>query len=290
MALQRPHNPHEGVRVPDWDGSEGSAIQRFALSLLAFGVLAIVGFVALSWLGVRFPMRAEAATQYDTPWGFAQPTVDSLNTAAIQVCGAETLARAAEGTQNEDVRKAQVDVLTSEYNEAAEAYNRRVKDIVSSGNRRPWEVPAVALPLDIAKDHVCLKVATVPKLAPDIQQATNVIASVNGRFLTLEQLDAYAVLAGWPMQAGWWPDMRRIILCETRSLDTQAHNSTDPNGGSYGLAQLNGTQHFANAGEDFTLRYDPVVNLRTALWLRTVRGHFGGAGGWANCAAGLGID
>jgi hypothetical protein len=276
--------------VPDWDPSDGSALQRFAISLLFFGALAIVGFVALSWLGVRFPMRAEAASEFDSPWGFAQPAADAMTTAAIQVCGAEALARAAEGTQNEEVRKAQIDVLTGEYNVAAEAYNRKVKAIVASGNRRPWEVPAVALPLSAAKSRFCLKVATVPKLAPEIQQATNVIASVSGRFLTLEQLDAYAVLAGWPMQPGWWPEMRRVILCETRSLDTQAHNSTDPNGGSYGLAQLNGSQHFEKSGEDFTFRYDPVVNLRTALWLRTVRGHFGGAGGWATCAAGLGID
>jgi hypothetical protein len=276
--------------VPEWDAGEGSSLQRFAISLIVCGGLVIGGFFALSWLGVRFPMSAEAASEFETPWGFAQPTVDSLNAAAIQVCGAEALAKAAEGTANEDVRKAQVEVLTSEYNEAAEAYNRRVKAIVASGSRRPWEVPAVALPLETAKAKVCLKVATVPKLAPEIQQATNVIASVSGRFLTVEQLDAYAVLAGWPQGDGWWPQMRAIILCETRSLDTQAHNSSDPNGGSYGLAQLNGTQHFVNAGEDFAMRYDPVVNLRTALWLRTVRGHFGDSGGWARCAAGLGID
>ena len=97
-------------------------------------------------------------------------------------------------------------------------------------------------------------------------------------------------MAGWPNEPGWWPDMRKIILCETRSLDTMAHNTSDPYGGSYGLAQLNGSYHFANAGQDFSRRFDPVANLRTALWLRTARGHFGGTGGWFNCAKLWGIE
>ncbi|GIW12834.1 MAG: hypothetical protein KatS3mg062_0273 [Tepidiforma sp.] len=109
------------------------------------------------------------------------------------------------------------------------------------------------------------------------------------RYLTLSQLDAYARLAGWPNAPGWWPEMRRIIQCETADLDRLAYNPADPNGGSYGLAQLNGRYHFDRAGEDFRRWADPVVNLRTALWLRTVRGRFGGEGGWANCAAMLGI-
>ncbi|MES4792736.1 MAG: hypothetical protein C4321_06865 [Chloroflexota bacterium] len=109
------------------------------------------------------------------------------------------------------------------------------------------------------------------------------------RYLTLEQLDAYARLAGWPIEPGWWPQMRQIILCENASLDASAFNRSDPNGGSFGLAQLNGSYHFERAGEDFRLWSDPVVNLRTALWVRTVYGRFGGQGGWANCAALLGI-
>ena len=109
------------------------------------------------------------------------------------------------------------------------------------------------------------------------------------RFLTLDQLDAAAAAAGWPMTEGWWPDMRKIVQCESHSLDRYAHNTSDPNGGSYGLAQLNGTQHFIASGEDFNQWMDPVVNLRVALWLRTVRGHFGGSGGWMICSERWGI-
>lgn len=103
------------------------------------------------------------------------------------------------------------------------------------------------------------------------------------------ELDHYAALAGWPNEPGWWPEMKLIIGCESGG-DPNAHNGADPNGGSSGLTQLNGRSHFDKAGEDFAQRYDPVVNLRTALWLRTVRGHFGGSGGWKNCAAKFGIE
>lgn len=122
---------------------------------------------------------------------------------------------------------------------------------------------------------------TLPRPAP-APQAQVTAAGV----LTSEQLDHYAALAGWP--ADWWPSMKLIIGCESGG-NPNAHNGSDPNGGSSGLTQLNGRSHFDKAGEDFEQRYDPVVNLRTALWLRTVRGHFGGAGGWKNCAAKFGI-
>lgn len=126
-----------------------------------------------------------------------------------------------------------------------------------------------------------------PQTAADDANAS--ISDRSARPLTLAELDWYAALAGWPNEPGWWPEMRRIVLCETASLDPRAYNPNDPNGGSYGLAQLNGRYHFDRAGEDFRRWSDPVVNLRTALWLRTVRGQFGGDGGWANCAALLGI-
>ena len=100
--------------------------------------------------------------------------------------------------------------------------------------------------------------------------------------LTVEDLDAAALQAGWPKIPGWWPEMRRIITeFECPSLSTHCYNGADPNGGSYGLAQLNGHEHFDSCGERFDMRYDPVVNLRVALCVRAALGHFGGPGGWA---------
>lgn len=122
------------------------------------------------------------------------------------------------------------------------------------------------------------------------QDALERLQPPRARQLTLDELDAFAVEAGWPRVEGWWPEMRRIIAeDECPALNTHCFNPDDPNGGSYGLAQLNGRQHFDTCGEDFRLRYDPVVNLRTALCLRAIRGNFGGPGGWAG-ADRLGIE
>lgn len=111
--------------------------------------------------------------------------------------------------------------------------------------------------------------------------------AVTVAYLTLGELDYYAALAGWTLPD--WLHMRRIISeCENRSLNPAAHNGADPAGGSHGLAQLNGRYWFDRYGEDFEQRYDPVVNLRTALKLYLERGRFGGGGGWS-CAGHLGI-
>ncbi len=269
----------------DFEHPQGHAIPRFllCLALLATAVSALLA--GGSALGA-IPLKASAAARAGLDWEFARPALDNLNTAAIQVCAADALAQAAAGTTNEEVRKAQVEVLSDEYAAAAREYNQQVRMRIEAGITRPADVPSRALPLDLARQQLCLKTAKSPPLAPPAPA----LPANAGRFLTLEQLDAYAAAAGWPNEPGWWPEMRKIILCETRSLDTMAHNTSDPNGGSYGLAQLNGRYHFDRAGEDFEQRFDPVVNLRTALWLRTVRGHFGGYGGWYNCAKLWGID
>jgi len=108
--------------------------------------------------------------------------------------------------------------------------------------------------------------------------------------LTLDELDAAGARAGWPKIDGWWPQMRRIITeYECPSLSTHCFNGADPNGGSYGLAQLNGREHFDTCGENFEMRYDPVVNLRVALCVRAALGHFGGVGGWGGADM-LGIN
>lgn len=247
-------------------------------------------------------MHVNAAPLMTDNWPSIGAANDALNASAIQVCSAEATARAAAGSANEDIRNAQVDVLKDEYATAEQAYNARVRSLVEAGAKRPYDVPSKALPLDLARSRLCMKVAVAPpraskplgalklSLTEDRYAGPTWVPAPEDRFITLEQLDAFAAEAGWPNEPGWWPDMRKIILCETRSLDTMAHNTSDPNGGSYGLAQLNGSYHFYNAGEDFAMRYDPVVNLRTALWLRTARGHYGGVGGWYNCAKLWGID
>ncbi|HNM77572.1 MAG TPA: hypothetical protein PKI89_04360 [Tepidiformaceae bacterium] len=284
--------------MQEYPSDYGRGSRRVIMALGSLVILGAAVYIVCSAAGL-LPIRAEAASPNDADWSFAQPAYDSLSAQAIQVRTAENALKAAAGTENEPVRQAQVEVLSGEYNQAAQAYNEQVRSLVTAGERRPWSVQSKALPLDLAKSKFCLRVAVAaPRVVKSAVSAVQVQAAgpeapyyaPAERFITLEQLDEYARQAGWPNEPGWWPDMRKIILCETRSLDTMAHNVNDPAGGSYGLAQLNGSYHFINAGEDFAMRYDPVVNLRTALWLRTVRGHFGGTGGWYNCAKLWGIN
>ena len=282
--------------MPEFDAFEARRRRLWTLAGIA-ALLTLAFFASRLWL-----LNAEAASLPPPDWSFAGPSVDALDAAAIQVCSAETTARAAIGTANEGIRKAQLDVLIDEYVAAERAYNSQVRALVDVGAERPSEVPSKALPLDLARSKNCLKAAAAPprprSLSDTVAMSLNQAAAggpvwlpaPEDRFITLEQLDMYAKMAGWPNEPGWWPDMRKIILCETRSLDLMAHNTSDPNGGSYGLAQLNGSYHFEKAGEDFAKRFDPVVNLRTALWLRTARGHYGGTGGWYNCARLWGIE
>lgn len=126
-----------------------------------------------------------------------------------------------------------------------------------------------------------------PILAPAPSSGVSAASLVHT--ITLDELDRYAAIAGWDVTAEPWHLMRRIISeCEARSLNIYTHNSSDPQGGSHGLAQLNGSYWFERYGEDFNQRYDPVVNLRTARKLYEERGRFGGGGGWS-CADHLGI-
>lgn len=287
--------------MPDFTQNEGSALRRLMVCLAVVAIALGSAIAAASAVSLPVLGRAAAAQRFTADWEFARPALDQIGARAIQVCSAEAAARAAEGTPNEGIRAAQVEVLANEYTAAEQDYNAHVRSLLDVGAQRPPDVPTKALPLDLARGRYCLKVAVAPpKPAPARSAALSLVADAlsgpvwlpapEDRFLTLEELDAYAFEAGWPNEPGWWPDMRKIILCETRSLDTMAHNTSDPYGGSYGLAQLNGSYHFANAGEDFARRFDPVVNLRTALWLRTARGHFGGSGGWYNCARLWGIE
>jgi len=241
-----------------------------------------------------FSPSAQAAESHPVAWAFVPDAIANFGATALQVCTAEAAIQNAKTPADSARWQEQQVVLEARYDQAAKVYNQNVGDALAEGNTRPWDVSPVAPSVDVSKSRTCLKQPPVPTPPPAVAAASSGDGSFSidpaDRFLTLDQLDAAAKAAGWPMQDGWWPQMREIIQCETASLDRFAHNTSDPNGGSYGLAQLNGTQHFISSGEDFNQWSDPVVNLRVALWLRTVRGHFGGSGGWMICSERWGID
>lgn len=260
------------------------------------GIFLLVNVAVGRFAGSDSMETAIGGGQLPPEWEFVQPALAQLRSTAIQACSQE-VAVAAAVEERKEVEQAQLAAIVREYDREMVAYNEQMGSAYRSGLRRPRAVPPVAPPIEVTKSRTCLKAAVMPQGSPTPLARTSADGSFvanpapldGSRFLTLAQLDEAAIEAGWPMEPGWWPEMRLIVQCETASLDTMAYNPDDPNGGSYGLAQLNGAYHFENAGEDFALRFDPVVNLRTALWLRTVRGRFGGTGGWYNCANRYGI-
>ncbi|MEO9254450.1 MAG: hypothetical protein ABI305_02850 [Tepidiformaceae bacterium] len=283
-------------------GDDGGGLLRGLLFLPATLLLIVAGLMATNALKTANADSIDGASA----WAFVPAAMADLGTTAVQVCAAEVAMKSATQPADQQRWQAQEIQLMARYETTAQAYDAKVSEQIQLGNVRPWDVSPVAPPVSVTKDHSCLKLAAVPTPTPVKTSSTFGSASVGAggnldggvvipadttdRFLTLDQLDAAAAAAGWPMGDGWWPDMRKIIQCETHSLDRYAHNTSDPNGGSYGLAQLNGTQHFIASGEDFNNWMDPVTNLRVALWLRTVRGHFGGTGGWYICSERWGIS
>lgn len=272
----------------------GFADERSRWHWLLFlpGVL-IAGIIAgaLYYEGMSsFSPRAQAAESHPEVWNFVPGALANFGASALQICTAEAAIQNAKTPADSARWQEQQVVLEARYDQAAKAYDDAVSNAVAAGNMRPPDIAPVAPSVDISKSRTCLKQPPVPTPAASPAGGGSFHIDPSDRFLTLDQLDAAAKAAGWPMTNGWWPQMREIIQCETASLDRFAHNTSDPNGGSYGLAQLNGTQHFISSGEDFNQWSDPVVNLRVALWLRTVRGHFGGSGGWMICAERWGIS
>lgn len=100
--------------------------------------------------------------------------------------------------------------------------------------------------------------------------------------------EAIAILreAGWPQE--WLEEITAIGACESSGGKRDENGplfhpgETGDGGNSLGWLQL-WYGWFPAAGEDVERWWDPVVNARTALYVREVRGRFGGAGGWT-CA------
>ncbi|MGI8422671.1 MAG: hypothetical protein ACR2NO_00900 [Chloroflexota bacterium] len=272
------------------DGRAGGSLRRAARQarwpLAAGAALTAILFVVF---GTGFGTGGDsehanpflAAVRASDPWQPAHLVLRDLDAVAIQSCAATAALAKAPDEASQARWRGRQETLAARYLALAVKYDAAAGEFPRGGAGRPDGLPPYAPTLDEARGRACVNLspfAQRPKLPLEWP-----------RHLTLDELDIAAEAAGWPNAPGWWPEMRKIILCETRTLDRLAHNTSDPNGGSYGLAQLNGPMHFERAGEDFGQRFDPVVNLRTALWLRTARGHFSGFGGWGVCAALSGV-
>lgn len=99
--------------------------------------------------------------------------------------------------------------------------------------------------------------------------------------LSDEEMEAVLAAAGVPGE--WWDDFRAIAWCES----SWRRDAVGDGGMSLGIWQL-WRGWFPRADLDITHWADPVTNARTALYVREVRGRYGGPGGWT-CADKLGI-
>lgn len=101
---------------------------------------------------------------------------------------------------------------------------------------------------------------------------------------SLTEADMRAILTatGWPVELH--DQALTIAWCESRYRP----GAVGDGGNSLGLWQL-WTGWFAAAGYSVEQAYDPVVNSRVALYVRTTRGRWGGGGGWS-CAGLNGIE
>lgn len=120
-----------------------------------------------------------------------------------------------------------------------------------------------------------LDLASLPTPAPAPTAAVVYTAQVAGS-LSEAEMDTLLEATGWPVE--WRADAKVIAWCESRYRP----GAVGDGGNSLGLFQL-WYGWFPAAGYSAEQAYDPEVNSRVALYVRQVRGRFGGGGGWT-CA------
>lgn len=111
---------------------------------------------------------------------------------------------------------------------------------------------------------------------PSVVQAATVRAAAQGGSLTEAEVIAVLREAGAPEE--WISPLLTIAFCESR----WSPYAVGDGGNSLGMFQLwyGWARPMGYAPDDL---YDPVKAARTALYVREVRGRFGGGGGWT-CA------
>ena len=121
--------------------------------------------------------------------------------------------------------------------------------------------------------------ATTPQ--PPATQAFEYGGAVNSGQLSEGEMRGIYAQVGVP--AAWVEPLLAIAHCESKFRPGAAGDS----GNSLGVHQL-WTGWARAAGYSVDELYDPVVNTIVAVYVREVRGRFGGKGGWT-CADILGI-
>lgn len=152
---------------------------------------------------------------------------------------------------------------------------RTLNDALPGSNPgQPDYIYAALAALD-ARDHLGTSESIVTAAATARVRAL-------GGSLSEAEMRAVLTVAGWP--AEWHDDALAIAWCESH----WSPYAVGDGGNSLGAWQL-WRGWFGPAGYSVDQAFDPLTNARVALYVRQVRGRFGGAGGWS-CAERLGIE
>lgn len=145
--------------------------------------------------------------------------------------------------------------------------------IEHSGSVPAAQVETLPLPPDF--DDVYHPGETIEP-TPSVVQAATVRAAAQGGSLTEAEVIAVLREAGAPEE--WISPLLTIAFCESR----WSPYAVGDGGNSLGMFQLwyGWARPMGYAPDDL---YDPAKAARTALYVREVRGRFGGGGGWT-CA------
>lgn len=131
----------------------------------------------------------------------------------------------------------------------------------------PWPTPAALPVFTVGKPE-----PEPPTLAEDAVAVAVARTRAHGGALTAGEMLLLLAWTGWPLE--WWEEAGVIGWCESQWSPAAVGDG----GQSLGLMQL--WVGWFTVGED---PFDPVTNLRVGLRVRTIRGRFGGNGGWT-CA------
>jgi len=146
-----------------------------------------------------------------------------------------------------------------------------------AGDDGRWLVTILLTPTKWSADFTTLDALYHPGVT--VSQESIVVAAATGRVrelggsLTEAEMDALLEHTGWPVE--WRADAKAIAFCESK----YSPGAVGDGGDSLGLWQL-WTGWARAAGYEVAQLFDPEVNARVALYVRQVRGRFGGGGGW----------
>ena len=120
--------------------------------IACFVGLIILGW-ALGWLVTPFGVSSAANAQQQ--FGFAYQSYESLKASAQNVCVAEKAVTDAESSEERIQRQSQLQVLETNYNRIAAAYNAKMADAFQAKYVRPNDLPAEAPTMGQMRLKVC---------------------------------------------------------------------------------------------------------------------------------------